>query len=94
MRQIDRKLATASRTLSAGTLGQLRELMAYTAGYGTAAEAMSGVRRARLSRRRIDLLARSPRPDVLRGPRSVRCAVCLPLANVMAGHRGPRPGRR
>jgi hypothetical protein len=39
----DRKLATASRTMSAGTLGQLRELMSYTAGYGTAAEAMSGV---------------------------------------------------
>lgn len=39
----DRTLATASRTLSAGTLSQLRELMAYTAAYGTAAEAMSGV---------------------------------------------------
>jgi hypothetical protein len=39
----DRKLATASRTMSAGTLSQLRELMAYTADYGTAAEAMSGV---------------------------------------------------
>ncbi|MDQ0761432.1 penicillin-binding transpeptidase domain-containing protein [Streptomyces canus] len=38
-----RTLATASRTLSSGTLSQLRELMAYTAGYGTAAEAMSGV---------------------------------------------------
>ncbi|MET7732853.1 penicillin-binding transpeptidase domain-containing protein [Streptomyces sp. NPDC005402] len=38
-----RTLATASRTMSAGTLSQLRELMAYTAGYGTAAEAMSGV---------------------------------------------------
>nr|WP_222109181.1 penicillin-binding transpeptidase domain-containing protein [Streptomyces cupreus] len=38
-----RKLATASRTMSAGTLSQLRELMAYTAAYGTAAEAMSGV---------------------------------------------------
>ncbi|MFF0017121.1 penicillin-binding transpeptidase domain-containing protein [Streptomyces sp. NPDC005374] len=38
-----RTLATASRTMSAGTLAQLRELMAYTAGYGTAAEAMSGV---------------------------------------------------
>ncbi|MFE9774925.1 penicillin-binding transpeptidase domain-containing protein [Streptomyces sp. NPDC005931] len=35
--------ATASRTLSAGTLAQLRELMAYTAAYGTAAEAMAGV---------------------------------------------------
>ncbi len=39
----DRTLAKASRTLSAGTLSQLRELMAYTAAYGTAAEAMSGV---------------------------------------------------
>jgi len=39
----NRTLATASRTMSAGTLAQLRELMAYTAGYGTAAEAMSGV---------------------------------------------------
>ncbi|MET9151059.1 penicillin-binding transpeptidase domain-containing protein [Streptomyces griseoflavus] len=38
-----RKLATASRTLSAGTLAQLRELMAYTATSGTAAEAMAGV---------------------------------------------------
>jgi hypothetical protein len=38
-----RKLATASRTLSAGTLAQLRELMNYTARYGTAAEAMAGV---------------------------------------------------
>ncbi|GGM04437.1 penicillin-binding protein [Streptomyces fumigatiscleroticus] len=38
-----RTLATASRTLSASTLSQLRELMAYTAAYGTAAEAMSGV---------------------------------------------------
>ncbi len=38
-----RKLATASRTLSAGTLSQLRELMQYTAAYGTAAEAMSGL---------------------------------------------------
>ncbi|GHB37924.1 penicillin-binding protein [Streptomyces viridiviolaceus] len=38
-----RKLATASRTLSASTLTQLRELMSYTAAYGTAAEAMSGV---------------------------------------------------
>ncbi|MFH8898304.1 penicillin-binding transpeptidase domain-containing protein [Streptomyces coeruleorubidus] len=38
-----RKLATASRTLSAGTLSQLRELMSYTADYGTAAEAMAGV---------------------------------------------------
>jgi hypothetical protein len=39
----NRKLATASRTMSASTLSQLRELMAYTAAYGTAAEAMSGV---------------------------------------------------
>ncbi|MGV9451864.1 penicillin-binding transpeptidase domain-containing protein [Streptomyces sp. NPDC003635] len=38
-----RELATAARTMSAGTLSQLRELMAYTAAYGTAAEAMSGV---------------------------------------------------
>ncbi|MEU0193331.1 penicillin-binding transpeptidase domain-containing protein [Streptomyces afghaniensis] len=37
-----RKLATASRTMSAGTLSQLRELMSYTADYGTAAEAMAG----------------------------------------------------
>ncbi|MCL8014060.1 penicillin-binding transpeptidase domain-containing protein [Streptomyces sp. AS02] len=39
----NRTLATASRTMSASTLAQLRELMAYTAAYGTAAEAMSGV---------------------------------------------------
>ncbi|WP_031481515.1 penicillin-binding transpeptidase domain-containing protein [Streptomyces bicolor] len=39
----NRTLATASRTMSASTLSQLRELMAYTAAYGTAAEAMSGV---------------------------------------------------
>ncbi|MFE9442376.1 penicillin-binding transpeptidase domain-containing protein [Streptomyces sp. NPDC006602] len=39
----NRTLATASRSLSANTLSQLRELMAYTAAYGTAAEAMSGV---------------------------------------------------
>ncbi|MFC9845647.1 penicillin-binding transpeptidase domain-containing protein [Streptomyces sp. NPDC060223] len=39
----DRKLATASRTLSADTLSQLRELMQYTASSGTAAEAMSGL---------------------------------------------------
>lgn len=39
----NRTLATASRTMSSGTSSQLRELMAYTAGYGTAAEAMSGV---------------------------------------------------
>ncbi|MDN3023162.1 penicillin-binding transpeptidase domain-containing protein [Streptomyces sp. S.PB5] len=38
-----RKLATASRTMSSGTLSQLRELMSYTAAYGTAAEAMQGV---------------------------------------------------
>ncbi|MEV8595287.1 penicillin-binding transpeptidase domain-containing protein [Streptomyces sp. NPDC052012] len=38
-----RKLATAARTMSADTLAQLRELMAYTASYGTAAEAMAGV---------------------------------------------------
>ncbi|MDO0914240.1 penicillin-binding transpeptidase domain-containing protein [Streptomyces sp. DT2A-34] len=39
----NRALATASRSMSASTLSQLRELMAYTAAYGTAAEAMSGV---------------------------------------------------
>jgi hypothetical protein len=39
----DRKLATASRTMSSSTLSQLRELMNYTAAYGTAAEAMSGL---------------------------------------------------
>ncbi|MBV2356910.1 penicillin-binding protein [Streptomyces sp. J2-1] len=38
-----RTLATAPRKLSAGTVGQLRELMRYTAGYGTAAEAMAGL---------------------------------------------------
>ncbi|MBL1107279.1 penicillin-binding protein [Streptomyces sp. 5-8] len=38
-----RTLATASRTMSAKTLSQLRELMRYTAAYGTAAEAMSGL---------------------------------------------------
>lgn len=38
-----RTLATASRTMSADTLSQLRELMKYTAQYGTAAEAMSGL---------------------------------------------------
>ncbi|MFF0008376.1 penicillin-binding transpeptidase domain-containing protein [Streptomyces tibetensis] len=38
-----RKLAKASRTLPAGALSQLRELMSYTAAYGTAAEAMAGV---------------------------------------------------
>ncbi|WP_369169968.1 penicillin-binding transpeptidase domain-containing protein [Streptomyces sp. R28] len=39
----NRALATASRSMSASTLSQLRELMSYTAAYGTAAEAMSGV---------------------------------------------------
>ncbi|MFE0252967.1 penicillin-binding transpeptidase domain-containing protein [Streptomyces sp. NPDC059010] len=39
----NRTLATASRTMSASALSQMRELMAYTAAYGTAAEAMSGV---------------------------------------------------
>ncbi|RMB84546.1 penicillin-binding transpeptidase domain-containing protein [Streptomyces shenzhenensis] len=39
----NRTLATASRTMSAGTLSQLRELMQYTAAYGTAAQAMSGL---------------------------------------------------
>ncbi|MEU1053375.1 penicillin-binding transpeptidase domain-containing protein [Streptomyces sp. NPDC005876] len=38
-----RGLATAPRTLPAGTLAQLRELMGYTARYGTAAEAMASV---------------------------------------------------
>ncbi|MFJ6126398.1 penicillin-binding transpeptidase domain-containing protein [Streptomyces griseoviridis] len=38
-----RTLAKASRTMSADTLSQLRELMRYTAAYGTAAEAMSGL---------------------------------------------------
>ncbi|MFD5709600.1 penicillin-binding transpeptidase domain-containing protein [Streptomyces pharetrae] len=38
-----RALATASRTMSASTLAQLRDLMSYTAAYGTAAEAMAGV---------------------------------------------------
>ncbi|MEU7718492.1 penicillin-binding transpeptidase domain-containing protein [Streptomyces tibetensis] len=38
-----RTLAKASRTLPASTLSQLRELMSYTAAYGTAAEAMAGV---------------------------------------------------
>ncbi|MFC8097055.1 penicillin-binding transpeptidase domain-containing protein [Streptomyces sp. NPDC057363] len=43
-RSVDgREFATASRTMSAATLGQLRELMSYTAAYGTAAEAMAGV---------------------------------------------------
>ncbi|MFF2511586.1 penicillin-binding transpeptidase domain-containing protein [Streptomyces sp. NPDC058086] len=39
----NRKLATAAHTLPATTLAQLRELMRYTAAYGTAAEAMSGL---------------------------------------------------
>ncbi|MFF4660720.1 penicillin-binding transpeptidase domain-containing protein [Streptomyces sp. NPDC001381] len=39
----DRTLATASRSMSPSTLSQLRELMNYTAAYGTAAEAMSGL---------------------------------------------------
>ncbi|MEU9335017.1 penicillin-binding transpeptidase domain-containing protein [Streptomyces sp. NPDC048290] len=38
-----RTLATAPRTMSADTVGQLRELMAYTAASGTAAQAMAGV---------------------------------------------------
>ncbi|WP_026248972.1 penicillin-binding transpeptidase domain-containing protein [Streptomyces sp. LaPpAH-108] len=38
-----RTLATASRTLSAKTLADLRELMQFTAAYGTAAEAMAGL---------------------------------------------------
>ncbi|MEF9904435.1 penicillin-binding transpeptidase domain-containing protein [Streptomyces sp. P9-A2] len=38
-----RKLATASRTMSAGTATQLRQLMSYTATSGTAAKAMAGV---------------------------------------------------
>ncbi|MDX3800673.1 penicillin-binding transpeptidase domain-containing protein [Streptomyces sp. AK04-3B] len=38
-----RTLAKASRTMSAATLSQLRELMNYTAAAGTAAEAMSGL---------------------------------------------------
>ncbi|GHF04559.1 penicillin-binding transpeptidase domain-containing protein [Streptomyces fumanus] len=38
-----RELATASRTMSSGTLAQLRELMNYTARYGTAAKAMAGL---------------------------------------------------
>ncbi|MEU9401398.1 penicillin-binding transpeptidase domain-containing protein [Streptomyces sp. SID4985] len=39
----NRKLATASRTLSAKTLADLRELMRFTASSGTAAEAMAGL---------------------------------------------------
>ncbi|MGW1027284.1 penicillin-binding transpeptidase domain-containing protein [Streptomyces sp. NPDC002577] len=38
-----RALAKASRTMSASTVSQLRELLTYTAAYGTAAEAMSGL---------------------------------------------------
>ncbi|MFD8734826.1 penicillin-binding transpeptidase domain-containing protein [Streptomyces sp. NPDC059618] len=38
-----RTIATASRTLSATTLAQLREVMQYTAAAGTAAEAMAGL---------------------------------------------------
>ncbi|MFE9925860.1 penicillin-binding transpeptidase domain-containing protein [Streptomyces sp. NPDC005774] len=38
-----RKLATASRTMSAGTATQLRQLMSYTATSGTAAKAMAVV---------------------------------------------------
>ncbi|GGN62589.1 penicillin-binding protein [Streptomyces albiflavescens] len=38
-----RTLAKASRTMSASTLSQLREVMQYTAAAGTAAEAMSGL---------------------------------------------------
>ncbi|MGY3202238.1 penicillin-binding transpeptidase domain-containing protein [Streptomyces sp. TE5632] len=39
----NRRLATASRTMSPETLSQLRELMSYTATSGTAATAMAGV---------------------------------------------------
>jgi hypothetical protein len=39
----DRTLARASRSMSSSTLGQLRELMRYTAQAGTAAEAMAGL---------------------------------------------------
>ncbi|GHD34499.1 penicillin-binding transpeptidase domain-containing protein [Streptomyces galbus] len=38
-----RTLARAPRTMSSATLRQLRELMNYTAAYGTAAQAMSGL---------------------------------------------------
>ncbi|MET9506635.1 penicillin-binding transpeptidase domain-containing protein [Streptomyces sp. NPDC006622] len=38
-----RALAKASRTMSSDTLSQLRELMNYTAAYGTAAEPMAGL---------------------------------------------------
>ncbi|MEU3554635.1 penicillin-binding transpeptidase domain-containing protein [Streptomyces fragilis] len=39
----DRALARPARTMSSGVLGQLRELMRYTAQAGTAAEAMAGL---------------------------------------------------
>ncbi|MEU9671004.1 penicillin-binding transpeptidase domain-containing protein [Streptomyces bobili] len=39
----DRTLAKAARTMSAQTVSQLRDLMNYTAAYGTAAEAMAGL---------------------------------------------------
>ncbi|MEU0115537.1 penicillin-binding transpeptidase domain-containing protein [Streptomyces bobili] len=39
----DRTLAKAARTMSVKTVSQLRELMNYTAAYGTAAEAMAGL---------------------------------------------------
>ncbi|WP_221352156.1 penicillin-binding transpeptidase domain-containing protein [Streptomyces beigongshangae] len=39
----DRTLATAPRSLSAGTRAQLKELLQYTAAAGTAAEAMAGL---------------------------------------------------
>ncbi|MGP4046484.1 penicillin-binding transpeptidase domain-containing protein [Streptomyces sp. 2A115] len=39
----DRTLAKGSRSLSASTQSQLRELLQYTAAYGTAAEAMAGL---------------------------------------------------
>ncbi|MHC3470678.1 penicillin-binding transpeptidase domain-containing protein [Streptomyces sp. 7R007] len=38
-----RTLATASRTMSAKTQAELKEVMSYTAGYGTAAKAMAGL---------------------------------------------------
>ncbi|MCH0569451.1 penicillin-binding protein [Streptomyces sp. MUM 136J] len=38
-----RTLATASRSLSASTVAQLREMMRFTASYGTAAQAMRGL---------------------------------------------------
>ncbi|WP_055527486.1 penicillin-binding transpeptidase domain-containing protein, partial [Streptomyces graminilatus] len=38
-----RPLAKATRTMSSSTLSQLRELLKYTAAYGTAAEAMAGL---------------------------------------------------